>query len=67
MKEEYLSMETIEKLAKYDKLQKRINTAIEYIHNHQLAFELSNKEQIQKWFNEFYAELLSILGGKTNE
>ncbi len=67
MKEEYLSMETVEKLAKCDDLQKRINTAIEYIHNHQLVFELSNKKQIQKWFNEFYAELLSILRGKTNE
>ena len=38
--------------------------AIEYIHNHQPVFELSNKEQIQEWFEkEYYIDLLNILNG----
>lgn len=43
MKEEYLSMETVEKLAKYDELQKRINTAIEYIN---YMFDKANENDI---------------------
>lgn len=43
MKEEYLSMETVEKLAKYDKLQKRINKAIEYIN---YMFDKANENDI---------------------
>ena len=45
-------------------LQQRIDKAIEYIHNHQLVFELSSKEQIQKWFDEFYRDILNILRGE---
>lgn len=51
-------------LATIDEKNKIINKVREYIHNHQLVFELSSKEQIQKWFDEFYAELLNILRGE---
>jgi len=48
----------------YEDYKSRIDKAIEYIHNHQPVFELSNKEQIQEWFEkEYYVELLNILQG----
>ena len=48
--------------------KQRIDKAIEYIHNHQPVFELSNKEQIQEWFEkEYYIELLNILNGDDEE
>ena len=45
-------------------LQKRIDTAIEYINNHQLVFETSSKKQIEDWFDMFYKQLLEILKGE---
>ena len=53
--------------AKVYELEEIISKTIEYIHNHQLVFELSSKEQIQEWFDKFYAELLNILRGEDNE
>ena len=51
-------------LNRWYETQGRIDKAIEYIHNHQPVFELSNKEQIQEWFEkEYYVELLNILQG----
>ena len=47
-----------------ERKQKNIDKAIQYIHNHRLVFELSSKEQIQEWFDKFYAELLNILRGE---
>ena len=47
-----------------DKYKNTIDKAIEYIHNHQPVFELSNKKQIQEWFEKlYYIELLNILNG----
>ena len=46
-----------------DTYKSRIDKAIEYIHNHQLVFELSSKKQIQYWFDMFYKDLLDILNG----
>ena len=37
--------------------------AIEYIQNHQLVFELSTKEEIGQWFNNFYKNVINILNG----
>ena len=48
---------------KLEHYKSRIDKAIEYIHNHQLVFELSSKKQIQYWFDEFYKDLLNILKG----
>lgn len=45
----------------------RIEKAIEYIHNHQLVFELSSKKQIQYWFDMFYKDLINILSGVDKE
>ena len=45
----------------------RNEKAIEYIHNHQLVFELSSKKQIQYWFDMFYEDLLNILKGDDND
>lgn len=47
-----------------DKKNNRIDKAIEYIHNHQIVFELSDRKGIQKWFDEFYKDLLNILRGE---
>lgn len=46
---------------KVEQLENIRKEAIEYIHEHQLVFELSNKKQIQYWFDEFYRDLLNIL------
>lgn len=43
------------------KLTNSIKEAIDYINNHQLVFELSNKKEISKWCDMFYKELLEIL------
>ena len=52
----------------YQDYKSRNEKAIEYIHNHQPVFELSNKEQIQEWFEkEYYIELLNILNGGDEE
>lgn len=66
MKEEYLSMETVEKLAKCDELQKRIGKAIEYIEDN-----LGKDDNgCGAWwyafqdYQEAYDELLSILRGE---
>lgn len=45
----------------------RCEKAIEYIHNHQLVFELSSKKQIQDWFDMFYKDSLNILNGEYEE
>lgn len=45
-----------------EKLKKDKKKAREYIKNHQLVFEISNKKQIAYWFDMFYKELLEILG-----
>lgn len=50
-----------------EKYKQRIDKAIEYIHNHQIVFELSDRKGIQKWFDEFYKDLLNILRGKYDE
>ena len=46
---------------KVEQLESIRKEAIEYIHEHQLVFELSSKKQIQYWFDEFYRDLLNIL------
>lgn len=45
-------------------LKEKIDNAIEYIQNHQLVFEISNKKQIAYWFDMFYKDILEILGDK---
>ena len=51
-------------LDKLDELENKIYKAIEYIHNNQIVFELSDRKGIQKWFDKFYKELLDILRGR---
>lgn len=54
--------EKLEKLQQENKRQKEvINKAIEYIRNHQLVFRDHTTEEIDKWFNQFYIDLLDIL------
>lgn len=54
--------EKLEKLQQENKRQKEvINKAIEYIRNHQLVFRYHTTEEIDKWFNQFYIDLLDIL------
>lgn len=51
-----------EQLQQENKRQKEvINKAIEYIRNHQLVFRDHTTEEIDKWFNQFYIDLLDIL------
>jgi len=46
-----------------DIYKSRIEKAAEYMQNHQLVFRLSNKKQIEEWFDEFYKNMSNILGG----
>lgn len=46
---------------KNKKQQEVINKAIEYIRNHQLVFRDHTIEEIDKWFNQFYIDVLDIL------
>ena len=43
-------------------LQQRIDKAIEYIRNHQLVFKDATLEEIEEWFNQFYIDVLEIIG-----
>lgn len=58
------NIEYIEEYKENEELQERINKAIEYIHNHQLVFEISSKKQIAYWFDMFYKEVIDILKGE---
>lgn len=64
-------IEFYEKIAtlqqKVEQLENIRKEAIEYIHEHQLVFELSSKKQIQYWFDEFYRDLLNILNKGGNK
>jgi len=53
--------------AEAQKYKSRCEKEIEYIHNHQLVFELSSKKQIQDWFDMFYKDSLNILNGGDEE
>ena len=62
-----LLQEEIDLYEEVVRLQERIDKTIEYINNHQLVFEKSNKKQIADWFSEFYKDLSKILVGKQDE
>ena len=64
LKENAIHNDKVVDKAKWNEMiyKSRCEKAIEYIHNHQLVFELSSKEQIQEWFEkEYYVDLLNIL------
>lgn len=48
-------------------LQRKIDKAIEYIQNHQPVFKLNTKRQLKEMYDEFYKNILEILGDKENE
>ena len=45
----------------YYKQKEIINKVTEYIKNHQLVFKDVTLEEMEKWFNQFYIDVLDIL------
>ena len=53
-----------------EKIQKKqaiTDKVIEYIQNHQLVFKAHTIEEIDEWFNQFYADIMKIPKEAQNE
>ncbi len=50
-----------EKEQQVKKQKEVIDKAVEYIRNHQLVFKDATLEETEKWFNQFYIDILDIL------